>query len=257
MSDFNASLPVRTEAAGDVIVKLGDGTTPANQLAITASGEASVQVTQPLPAGTNNIGDVDIASALPAGTNNIGDVDIASPLPAGTNNIGDVDIVTEPATAADGAAGLPAVVKVIGGYDGANVQALSTDATGALKVTVVSESLSAGEVCNYDTSSAVAAAATDNHDYTVTAAKTLKLKQVMASASGRMKAEVQIETGVATDVYTTKATAFFDGASGGGMANFQFSQPIEVAAGVRVRVARTNRSNQAQDVYSTIIGDEV
>lgn len=31
-----------------------------------------------LPAGTNNIGDVDIASALPAGNNNIGDVDLAS-----------------------------------------------------------------------------------------------------------------------------------------------------------------------------------
>lgn len=44
-----------------------------------------------LPAGDNNIGDVDIASALPAGNNNIGDVDIASALPAGNNNIGDVD----------------------------------------------------------------------------------------------------------------------------------------------------------------------
>ena len=56
-----------------------------------------------LPAGDNNIGNVDIVSlpALPAGTNNIGDVDIAScvaltlnALPAGTNNIGDVDIAS-------------------------------------------------------------------------------------------------------------------------------------------------------------------
>ena len=53
-----------------------------------------------LPAGTNNIGDVDVLSlpALPAGTNNIGDVDVLSlpALPAGTNNIGDVDVLTLP-----------------------------------------------------------------------------------------------------------------------------------------------------------------
>lgn len=38
---------------------------------------------------------VDIVGALPAGTNNIGDVDIAS-IAAGDNNIGNVDIVTVP-----------------------------------------------------------------------------------------------------------------------------------------------------------------
>lgn len=39
---------------------------------------------------------VDIVAALPAGTNNIGDVDVAS-IAAGDNNIGNVDIVTVPA----------------------------------------------------------------------------------------------------------------------------------------------------------------
>jgi hypothetical protein len=56
-----------------------------------------------LPAGTNNIGDVDVLSlpALPAGTNNIGDVDVLSlpAIPAGTNNIGDVDVLTLPGVA--------------------------------------------------------------------------------------------------------------------------------------------------------------
>lgn len=55
----------------------------------------SAVVDTALPAGTNNIGDVDIASAIPAGTNNIGDVDVAS-IAAGDNNIGNVDIVTMP-----------------------------------------------------------------------------------------------------------------------------------------------------------------
>lgn len=51
-----------------------------------------------LPAGTNNIGDVDILS-IAAGDNNIGNVDVVTlpAIPAGTNNIGDVDVLTVPA----------------------------------------------------------------------------------------------------------------------------------------------------------------
>jgi hypothetical protein len=57
----------------------------------------AVTVGAALPAGTNNIGDVDVLTlpALPAGTNNIGDVDIAS-IAAGDNNIGNVDVLTLP-----------------------------------------------------------------------------------------------------------------------------------------------------------------
>ncbi len=47
-----------------------------------------------------NTGAVTISAALPAGTNNIGDVDVLSlpAIPSGTNNIGDVDVLTLPAT---------------------------------------------------------------------------------------------------------------------------------------------------------------
>lgn len=89
-----------------------------------ASGELQVDVlTLPnvtvgaaLPAGNNNIGDVDVASlpALPAGNNNIGDVDIAS-IAAGDNNIGNVDIVTMP-NVTIGAA-IPAGTNNIGDVD--------------------------------------------------------------------------------------------------------------------------------------------
>lgn len=67
---------------------------------IVSGNEAQVDViTLPaLPAGTNNIGDVDILS-IAAGDNNIGNVDIAS-IAAGDNNIGNVDVVTLPATPA-------------------------------------------------------------------------------------------------------------------------------------------------------------
>lgn len=94
----------------------------------TILASTGIAITTALPAGTNNIGDVDLASAIPAGDNNIGNVDIATlpgtvqtdiaamkgkidtmqadialikagtpvsaALPAGINNIGDVDIAS-------------------------------------------------------------------------------------------------------------------------------------------------------------------
>lgn len=114
-----SSLPLPTGAATEATLSSLNGK-------VTACDTGAVTISAALPAGTNNIGDVDIASsvlptgaatevtlasidgkitacntgnvtigaALPAGTNNIGDVDIASALPAGTNNIGDVDIAS-------------------------------------------------------------------------------------------------------------------------------------------------------------------
>lgn len=73
--------------------------------AVTNAGVFAVQNTAALPAGTNNIGDVDVLTlpALPAGNNNIGDVDVASlpALPAGSNNIGDVDILSSVSSTLD------------------------------------------------------------------------------------------------------------------------------------------------------------
>lgn len=45
MADFNSSLPVRTENNGDVVVKLGDGTTPAQQASVDASGRLLARIT--------------------------------------------------------------------------------------------------------------------------------------------------------------------------------------------------------------------
>ena len=75
---------------------------------VTSANPVPVSIIAALPAGTNNIGDVDVLSlpALPAGANNIGDVDVLTlpALPAGTNNIGDVDVLTLPAATNAGAA---------------------------------------------------------------------------------------------------------------------------------------------------------
>jgi len=72
-----------------------------NEVTIAGSGGGGINVIviDPIPAGNNNIGDVDVASlpntvlagmaSLPTGTNNIGDVDIAS-IAAGETHIGSV-----------------------------------------------------------------------------------------------------------------------------------------------------------------------
>lgn len=92
-----------------------------------SGSEAQVDVlTLPaLPAGTNNIGDVDVLS-IAAGDNNIGNVDIVTmpnvtigaAIPAGTNNIGDVDVLTLPA--------LPAGTNNIGDVDVLSIAAGET-----------------------------------------------------------------------------------------------------------------------------------
>jgi hypothetical protein len=202
-ADFNAGATgaqtLRTEAnqgasataANGWYVKPTDGT---NSQAYTAGGEAEVSVTQPLPAGTNNIGLVSIRDSAGA----------------------------------------------------------AFSATNPLYVTEINQG--GVSVNDYNTVASVAAGASSNHDYTVTAAKTLYLAQIWAAASGKLKIQVQIETGVATGVFNTIYVGFNSTAN----PNIRIPIPADraVAAGVRVRVIRTNNDNQAQDVYSTITGSE-
>lgn len=105
-----------------------------------------------------------------------------------------------------------------------------------------------GEVNSYSTAT-IAAAATSNHDYTVTTA--MKLKSVAFACSGSMKIEIQVGP-VASLV--TKAVGFIS--SNGGNNVITFDPPIEIptTSTGTVRVIRTNRNNQTTDVYSTILG---
>jgi hypothetical protein len=93
-------------------VRIGDGV---DLVSVTAANQMEVAVTASLPAGTNNIGDVDVltqpARSHTTDSIRVGDgtdlllisaageanVIVTSPLPAGTNNIGDVDVLTQPA----------------------------------------------------------------------------------------------------------------------------------------------------------------
>jgi hypothetical protein len=79
----------------------------------------------------------------------------------------------------------------------------------------------------------------------------MKLKSVILSASGKCKFQVQVGP-VASLV--TKAVAFTTPTDP--TVELFFDPPIEIptTSTGTVRISRTNRENQAQDVYSTILG---
>lgn len=146
-----------------------------------------------------------------------------------------------------------------GGYS-----TLNTDATGKLWVRVgnleanpvpvyiTSGGVSGSEINDYDTSAAVAAAATDNHDYTVVG--TALLKQITFAASGRMKVELRVGP---VGTLVTKGVWFISTATPS--FTITFAQPIEVpnASTGTIRLARTNLEAVAMDVYSLILGSDV
>lgn len=340
MADFNSQLPVRTENAGDVIVKIADATTPSQQLKVESDGSinvnasfstASIQITD----GTdilaiNNDGSINsVVSAtnldirdLAFATDKVdvtgSEVSLSSGTLAALENINavvtatDLDVrdlvfatdkvdVTGSEVSLDSAtlaalesitvqngAGASAVNIQDGGNsitvdgtvelgstslaalenvtvsatdldirdlthasdsvkvgDGTEFLAINTD--GSINV-VVQEDVGT-EVVNYDTSASIAGGASDNHDFVVTNGG--QLFQVLATASGKLKAEVQIETGSATNTFNTVAVAFNSTANPNMEINL--AKYVSIPTGARVRVVRTNRDNQAQDVYSTII----
>jgi hypothetical protein len=141
-------------AANGWYVKPTDG---ANSQSYTATGEAKVEVTQPLPAGTNLIGSVNSRTQDGAGT-----------------------------AITSGAQGAKQALDVELNVNGAlvnNANPLPVFVSGTVPGT---------EVLDFKQVTALAGAASDTHTYTVTALKTLSLQQVAASASGKIKVEIKI-----------------------------------------------------------------
>jgi hypothetical protein len=120
--------------------------------------------------------------------------------------------------------------------------------TNPIYVTNVAGAVSATEIHDYATT-----VDTGNNDYTVTGT-TFLLKSVIFAASGGMKATIQTgPVGTLVD----KAVGFI--AHQGGTQQLFFDPPIEVpvTSTGTVRVIMTNREGSAQNVYSTIIGNDL
>lgn len=88
---WQATQPI-SDAGGSLTVDDGGSTLSIDDGGGSLTVDGAVSLTGSVPAGTNNIGDVDVLSlpSIPAGTNNIGDVDVASlpAIPTGSNVIG-------------------------------------------------------------------------------------------------------------------------------------------------------------------------
>lgn len=256
MSDIKSGLPIRSEADGldeRLHVKIVDGTNPAvNQMAVDSDKNAHVEMHGNDPAGIDRVQRLSEQGAVtPDGVYN-----------ATTNTKpGNVGIIAHTRSASPGDATQNKRVSSVTGAN--NREALDvavTDENGApftvdnpLPVTFVDSEGS--EINNHLASTAVAKDASVNHDYTVTAAMRLKLSQIWATASGKMKIQIAIETGVATNVFNNVYVGFNSTSNPNILV--PINENITVAAGVRVRVIRTNLDNAAQDLYSTISGHEM
>lgn len=342
MADIKASQRVRlwngtsdfgfTNATG-VFVRLSDGT---NNLVIDGSGNAQVTLTTPLPAGTNNIGDVDVLSVIPGtAATNLGKAidsavgatdtgvaalvqrdDVLSALAvadgdytvprvdangamwvtltaSGNSNIVADDSAFTVGTSFIGVAGFLADETAPDSVDEGDVgaarmtldrkqlfvlvdattdsQRLAISAAGGASVNLtqingtaistanplpvyISSTLLTTEVISYATSASLASDASVNLDYTVTATKTAKVRYIRGSASGAFKMIV-LSGPVASLV--TKDVAFAGAAVP--FINLPYDGLLEVpdTSTGTIRVTMRNDDNQAQDVYRTIVMEEI
>lgn len=259
MSDFASSLPVRSEADGvdaKVIVKVIDGSTGGvNQLQIDTDKNAHVEMHGNKPDGTTDVVQQLSEEGRANGRGDYNGTTNTKPASAG------LIVTTRSATPSETTQTFRP--SGVASSDGTNANALDVairdeagnpfTASNPMPVTWVDSE--GTEVNDYNTSVAVAVAAVSNHDYTVTAAKTLKLSQIAYAATGKARIDIQVETGVATGIFTTRFVFFNSTANPSGV--IPVNENITVAAGVKVRVVRTNKDLASQDLYSTICGHEI
>lgn len=254
-TDINSSLPIRSEADGadaKVLVKLVDGTVGgSNQMSIDADKNAHVEVHGNNPAGGDEVLRLSELGALtPDGVYDV----------ANNTKPGNLGLI---ASVRDAAPSDTTQTQRLTAVTNSDVRALDVairDENGAafttsnpLPVTLVDSE--GDEINSFDDAANVAIGASVNHDYTVTALKTMKLAQINATASGKIKIEVQVETAPLSGTFTTKFVAFNSTANPN--ITLDIKELISVAAGVIIRVVKTNRDLAIQDIYSTISGHEI
>jgi hypothetical protein len=131
---------------------------------------------------------------------------------------------------------------------GDGTDTLGVNADGSINVVVAG--VSGTKIHDYKTATP-GAAATDNHDYTVSTGP-FELSRVEFSGSGKLKVEILVGP---IGTLVSKAVAFSEKDTNG---YIEFSPTLSVpATGTgTVRVAVTNRQGAAVDVYSTIMGTD-
>lgn len=224
-------------AAGAAAVNIQDGGN-----SITVDGSVTVSATdldiRDLTFATDKVD----ASGSTLGANSgvdIGDVTVNNAAGAAAVNIQDGgNSITVDATDLD-IRNLSASQDNVAISDGTDTLAVNSDGSINVRVTKIGGT----SVADYNTSASLASGASNTHTYTSTG--NFYLEQILASASGKMKIVVAVN-GV------TRFVQFNSTANPNMMVSLE--QPILATNGQTVTIARTNNDNQAQDVYSTIVG---
>lgn len=262
MADYDSSLPIRTENDGDVVSIICDATIPSQKLKVESDGSINVnasatdldirdlshtQDSVKVGDGTdflavNNDGSINaVVSATDLDVRDLSHTQDSIKIGDGTdfvavNNDGSINAVVS-ATDLD-------IRDLTAASD--SVSAWLKDEAGnafsssnPLPVEFF-ESLT--EAHDFSQATAVAAAASSTHTYAAPAG--FKVHEVIASGSGKMKAELKINS-------VTVAIGFNSTANPNIV--FQFAKGLN-ASSVNVEIVRTNLDNQAQNLYSTVVG---
>lgn len=240
MADNFRPQPIRTDLDGDVVSKICDSTTPANQLKVNADGSVDMNLL------TTDVDIRDLAFATDK-------VDVGgSVVELGATTLAALETITVVATDLDirDLSRSTDSIKADLALDGVLV-----GNSNPVPVHIVQETLG-DVVVDYHTSANLAAAASINFDYTISASAEFHLEKVIAVSGGKLKA--QIQTSVDGIAFLTKAVLFATPSSP--MIDYHLGKDMFVpvsGVGSKVRVIITNMDNQAADVYCTIHGLEL
>lgn len=256
MSDYASGLPVRSEADGAderLQTKIVDATSPdTQQMEVDADSNAHVEVHGNR---ADDAADVALLLSEEGRPNGRGDYDADDNSKPNTSGLiaharsathDDTELSKRP-TAVDGASDSVCLDTALHDESGQPYSA-----SNPLPVTL--EESEGDEVVSYASSTAVAAAASVNHNYTVTALKTLVGSMAWISASAKLKVEVKLETAAASGVFNNKFVGFNSTANPN--IEIPLHKILKQVAGAIVRITITNLDNQPQDVYSTLVGVE-
>ena len=255
MADQDTGLPIRTEADGTderLHVKIVDGTSPSvNQTTVDTDKNLHVEIHGDDENGTDRV----------VATSESGNIALDGDYDASTNtNPSSAGLIAHDRSAIHDRTKLnQRVTATPGEGDTINLDISLHDEAGQAydadnPLPVSLEESEGDEIIDYNVSSSIVKDAVAEHDYTISATKTFIGDGCLVSGSGKLKVEVQIETGVATDTYVTNFTAFNSTANP--TIEIDFKRRMKVATGVNVRILITNKDNQAQDLYSTLLGVE-
>lgn len=256
MSDINSQLPVRSVQDVDerVLIKIQDGANPggANETMTVSENKAHTRLFAKDSDGT----DKELLLSQEGHVQSNGDYDATSNKRPSSQGL----IASDRDAAPSEITMNKRPTAIVGDNDKVALDVAISDSNGNSftkdnPLYVVPTEDPGVEIQNFNTAVAIAKNATANHDYTVTALKEFRSLNVEGSASGLAKFELQIEDGPAAGTFTTVMVKFNSTASPNVV--FAHKKPIAIAAGVIIRVIKTNLDNQAQDLYSLINGVEV